>query len=134
MEGLQEDTLYIFKQHAIAEGDSGGGQEISREVYNTGVFIGKTPNYKYNANWELDGKQQPSITLQSDVTYNVGDVLIAFDATIPNDENTDIRYDYNGALFEVYKVDGTKVDLVCKDEITNNGFQDITKFFLYKKA
>lgn len=130
IEGLQEDTLYIMKQYVILEGDD--GQEISKELYNTGVYIGQTPNYKYNANWELNGKQQPSITLQSDVTYNVGDVLISFDATIPNDGS--IRYDYNGALFEVYKVDGTKVDLVCKDEISNNGFQDITGFFLYKKA
>lgn len=127
---LQKDKLYLYKVHAVA--DSASGMQIkSKELYNTGVDINPLP-YTFKENTMIDGKWAYRITIQDDVTYNVGDILLSLDTTLAIDEQT-IRCDYNGAMYEVVKIEGENVYLQTKDH-TNTPFQDTKSLYLYKKA
>ena len=66
----------------------------------------------------VDGVEYDSITLQTDDdTYNVGDTLISLDTVLANEEGDDTRYDYNGAMYEVVKVEGKVIYLRTKDNV-----------------
>lgn len=126
---VQKDKLYLYKAHAVVNGDK---VEIkSSELYNTGVDINPLP-YTFKENTMIDGKWAYRITIQDDVTYNVGDILLSLDTTLAIDEQT-IRCDYNGAMYEVVKIEGENVYLQTKDH-TNTPFQDTKSLYLYKKA
>ena len=124
---LQKDKLYLYKVHA--EVDSTGMTLKSSELYNTGVNIKQIP-YTFNKNTDIDGKQAYIITIQDDVTYNVGDTLLALEAVLLDGEQ--FRNDYNGALYEVVKIEGDKVYLQTKDNV-NTPFQEVKTLYLYKK-
>ena len=125
---LQKDKLYLYKMHATTDGES--VELKSSELYNTGVNIKPIP-YTFNKNTDIDGKWAYIITIQDDVTYNVGDTLLALEAVLLDGEQ--FRNDYNGALYEVVKIEGDKVYLQAKDNNVNTPFQEVKTLYLYKK-
>lgn len=127
---LQKDRLYLYKIHATIDGES---MELkSEELYNTGVDINPLP-YTFKENTMIDEKGAYKITIQDDVTYNVGDTLLSLDTMLADAAHNDIRSDYNGAMYEVVKIEGENVYLQTKDD-TNSPFQETKSLYLYKKA
>ena len=124
---LQKDKLYLYKMHATIDGES--VELKNTELYNTGVNI-KPLTFIFNENTDIDGKWAYIITIQDDVTYNVGDTLLALEAVLLDGEQ--FRNDYNGALYEVVKIEGDKVYLQTKDNV-NTPFQEVKTLYLYKK-
>ena len=127
---LQKDKLYLYKMHTTIDGES---EELNRtELYNTGVNI-KPLTFIFNENTMIDGKWSPVITIQSDDTFNVGDTLLSLESYIANEQHNDIRMDYNGAMYEVAKVEGKKVYLLTKDEV-NTLVEETQTLYLYNRA
>ena len=126
---LQKDKLYLYKLHATTDGES--AELKSKELYNTGVNI-KPLTYIFNENSMLDGVWCYIITIQNDDTFNVGDTLLALEAVLLDGEQ--FRNDYNGALYEVVKIEGDKVYLQTKDNNVNTPFQEVKTLYLYNRA
>lgn len=128
---LQKDKLYLYKLHTTTDGES---EEIkSTELYNTGVNYKLLSHIKNSKTTLIDGIECNSITIQNDDTFNVGDTLLSLDNWIANEDYTDTRYDYNGAMYEVVKVEGKVVYLRTKDEI-NKLFEQTQTLYLYNRA
>lgn len=128
---LQKDKLYLYKLHTTTDGES---EEIkSTELYNTGVNYKLLSYIKNSKTTLIDGIECNSITIQNDDTFNVGDTLLSLDNWIANEDYTDTRYDYNGAMYEVVKVEGKVVYLRTKDEI-NKLFEQTQTLYLYNRA
>lgn len=129
---LQKDRLYLYKFHAVL---TESGIDIkSKELFDTGVNIAKMLPYIKSGKVLVDGVEYDSITLQTDDdTYNVGDTLISLDTELANEEGDDTRYDYNGAMYEVVKVEGKVIYLRTKDNV-NTPFQETQTLYLYNKA
>ena len=127
---LQKDKLYLYKMHATIDGES---MDIkSKELFDTGVDM-KPLTFIFNENTMIDGKWSPVITIQSDDTFNVGDTLLSLESYIANEQHNDIRMDYNGAMYEVAKVEGKKVYLLTKDEV-NTLVEETQTLYLYNRA
>ena len=129
---LQKDRLYLYKFHAVL---TESGIDIkSKELFDTGVNIAKMLPYIKSGKVLVDGVEYDSITLQTDDdTYNVGDTLISLDTELANEEGDDTRYDYNGAMYEVVKVEGKVIYLRTKDNV-NTPFQETQTLYLYNRA
>lgn len=129
---LQKDKLYLYKLYAVA--DTASGMQIkSKELYDTGVNIAQMPPYIKGKSALIDGIECVSITLQNDGdSYNVGDTLLSLDTMLADEAHTDVRSDYNGAMYEVIKVEGKNVYLRTKDD-TNTPFKEAQALYLYKK-
>ena len=126
---LQKDKLYLYKMHATTDGES---MELKgTELFNTGVNIKPIP-YTFKENTDIDGKWAYIITIQDDVTYNVGDTLLTLEAVLLDGEQ--FRSDYNGALYEVVKIEGDKVYLQAKYNNVNTPFQEVKTLYLYNRA
>ena len=129
---LQKDRLYLYKFHATTDGQS--GELKSKELFDTGVNIAKMLPYIKSGKVLVDGVEYDSITLQTeDDTYNVGDTLISLDTVLANEEGDDVRYDYNGAMYEVAKVEGKVIYLRTKDNV-NTPFSETQTLYLYNRA
>ena len=128
---LQKDKLYLYKMHATTDGKS--AELKGTELYNTGVNYKLLSYIKNSKTTLIDGIECNSITIQNDDTFNVGDTLLSLDNWIANEDYTDTRYDYNGAMYEVVKVEGKVVYLRTKDEI-NKHFEQTQTLYLYNKA
>ena len=129
---LQKDRLYLYKFHATTDGQS--GELKSKELFDTGVNIAKMLPYIKSGKVLVDGVEYDSITLQTDDdTYNVGDTLISLDTVLANEEGDDVRYDYNGAMYEVAKVEGKVIYLRTKDNV-NTPFNETQTLYLYNRA
>lgn len=129
---LQKDRLYLYKFHAVL---TESGVDIkSKELFDTGVNIAKMLPYIKSGKVLVDGVEYDSITLQTDDdTYNVGDTLISLDTVLANEEGDNVRYDYNGAMYEVAKVEGKVIYLRTKDNV-NTPFRETQTLYLYNKA
>ena len=129
---LQKDRLYLYKFHAVLT-ESGVDIE-SKELFDTGVNIAKMLPYIKSGSTLIDGIEYSMITLQTDDdTYNVGDTLISLDTVLANEEHNDVRYDYNGAMYEVVKVEGKVIYLRTKDNV-NTPFRETQTLYLYNRA
>ena len=128
---LQKDKLYLYKLHATTDGES--AELKSKELYNTGVNYKLLSYIKNSKTTLIDGIECNSITIQNDDTFNVGDTLISLDTMLDNEQGDDIRYDYNGAMYEVVKVEGKVVYLRTKDKI-NKPFEQTQTLYLYNRA
>ena len=127
---LQKDKLYLYKMHATIDEES---MDIkSKELFDTGVDM-KPLTFIFNENTMIDGKWSPVITIQSDDTFNVGDTLLSLESYIANEQHNDIRMDYNGAMYEVARVEGKKVYLLTKDEV-NTLVEETQTLYLYNRA
>ena len=129
---LQKDRLYLYKFHAVL---TESGVDIkSKELFDTGVNIAKMLPYIKSGKVLVDGVEYDSITLQTDDdTYNVGDTLISLDTVLANEEGDNVRYDYNGAMYEVAKVEGKVIYLRTKDNV-NTPFRETQTLYLYNRA
>lgn len=129
---LQKDRLYLYKFHAVL---TESGVDIkSKELFDTGVNIAKMLPYIKSGKVSVDGVEYDSITLQTDDdTYNVGDTLISLDTVLANEEGDNVRYDYNGAMYEVAKVEGKVIYLRTKDNV-NTLFNETQTLYLYNRA
>lgn len=128
---LQKDKLYLYKLHTTIDGES--AELKSKELYNTGVNYKLLSYIKNSKTTLIDGIECNSITIQNDDTFNVGDTLLSLDNWIANEDYTDTRMDYNGAMYEVVKVEGKVVYLRTKDEI-NKLFEQTQTLYLYNRA
>ena len=128
---LQKDKLYLYKLHTTTDGES--AELKSKELYNTGVNYKLLSYIKNSKTTLIDGIECNSITIQNDDTFNVGDTLISLDTWIANEEGDDTRYDYNGAMYEVVKVEGKVIYLRTKDNV-NTPFQETQTLYLYNRA
>ena len=128
---LQKDKLYLYKLHTTTDGES--AELKSKELYNTGVNYKLLSYIKNSKTTLIDGIECNSITIQNDDTFNVGDTLISLDTLLANEEGDDVRYDYNGAMYEVVKVEGKVIYLRTKDNV-NTPFQETQTLYLYNKA
>ena len=129
---LQKDRLYLYKFHAVLT--ESGVQIKSKELFDTGVNIAKMLPYIKSGKVLVDGVEYDSITLQTeDDTYNVGDTLISLDTVLANEEGDNVRYDYNGAMYDVAKVGGKVIYLRTKDNI-NTLFNETQTLYLYNRA
>ena len=128
---LQKDKLYLYKLHTTTDGES--AELKSKELYNTGVNYKLLSYIKNSKTTLIDGIECNSMTIQNDDTFNVGDTLLSLDNWIANEEGDDTRYDYNGAMYEVVKVEGKVVYLRTKDEI-NKLFEQTQTLYLYNRA
>ena len=129
---LQKDRLYLYKFHAVL---TESGVDIkSKELFDTGVNIAKMLPYIKSGSTLIDGIEYSMITLQTDDdTYNVGDTLISLDTVLANEDHNDVRYDYNGAMYEVAKVEGKVIYLRTKDNV-NTPFSETQTLYLYNRA
>lgn len=129
---LQKDRLYLYKFHAVL---TESGVDIkSKELFDTGVNIAKMLPYIKSGSTLIDGIEYSMITLQTDDdTYNVGDTLISLDTVLANEDHNDVRYDYNGAMYEVAKVEGKVIYLRTKDNV-NTPFRETQTLYLYNRA
>ena len=129
---LQKDRLYLYKFHIVV---TESGVDIkSKELFDTGVNIAKMLPYTKGGDIFYGDEWLSIITLQNDGdSYNVGDTLIALDSQLANEEHNDVRYDYNGAMYEVAKVEGKVIYLRTKDEI-NTTFDQTQTLYLYNRA
>ena len=128
---LQKDKLYLYKLHTTTDGES--AELKSKELYNTGVNYKLLSYIKNSKTTLIDGIECNSITIQNDDTFNVGDTLLSLDNWIANEEGDDTRYDYNGAMYEVVKVEGKVIYLRTKDNV-NKHFEQTQTLYLYNKA
>ena len=128
---LQKDKLYLYKMHATIDG--GSAELKSKELFDTGVNYKLLSYIKNSKTTLIDGIECDSITIQNDDTFNVGDTLLSLDNWIANEEHNDTRMDYNGAMYEVVKVEGKVIYLRTKDEI-NKPFQETQTLYLYNRA
>ena len=129
---LQKDRLYLYKFHAVLT--ESGVQIKSKELFDTGVNIAKMLPYIKSGKVLVDGVEYDSITLQTeDDTYNVGDTLISLDTVLANEDGDNVRHDYNGAMYEVAKVEGKVTYLRTKDNV-NTLFNETQTLYLYNRA
>ena len=126
---LQKDKLYLYKIHSTIDGNI--VELKSSELFNTGVNC-KLLSYTKGSDISYGGEKLSIITIQNDDTFNVGDTLISLDTWIANEEGNDIRYDYNGAMYEVAKVQDKTIYLRAKDNV-NTPFKETQTLYLYKK-
>ena len=127
---LQKDKLYLYKTHSTKNGNIVDLK--SSELFNTGVNC-KLLSYTKGSDISYGGEKLSIITIQNDDTFNVGDTLISLDTWIANEEGNDIRYDYNGAMYEVAKVQDKTIYLRAKDNV-NTPFKETQTLYLYNKA
>lgn len=129
---LQKDKLYLYKMHDTIDGNT--VELKSSELYNTGVNIDKPIKFTVKRKEVLNGVECDVIELNSfPYNYNVGDTLLSLESYISNEQHNDIRYDYNGALYEVMKVSGSVLWLRTKDNV-NTPFRETQTLYLYNKA
>ena len=127
---LQKDKLYLYKMRSTIDGNI--TELKSSELFNTGVNC-KLLSYTKGSDISYGGERLSTITIQNDDTFNVGDTLISLDTYIANEEGNDIRYDYNGAMYEVAKVEGKVIYLRTKDNV-NTPFKETQTLYLYNRA
>ena len=127
---LQKDKLYLYKMHATTDGKS--AELKGTELFNTGVNC-KLLSYTKGSDIFYGDERLSTITIQNDDTFNVGDTLISLDTWIANEEGDDIRYDYNGAMYEVAIVQDKTIYLRAKDNV-NTPFKETQTLYLYNRA
>ena len=127
---LQKDKLYLYKMHATTDGKS--AELKGTELFNTGVNC-KLLSYTKGSDIFYGDERLSVITIQNDDTFNVGDTLISLDTVLANEEGDDIRYDYNGALYEVAIVQDKTIYLRAKDNV-NTPFSETQTLYLYNRA
>ena len=126
----QEGNLYLIKQHILRKESD---QVLSSELYNTKVYLGEPSTFSYSGRTIIEGQTCYIMTIKSDDNYNIGDTLISFESRLNNEAHNGIRYDYNGVLYKVVKVEDTKVYITTEEDV-NTPTPAVTQFYLYKKA
>ena len=128
---LQEDKLYIARIQTFRPVSA--LPYVKYTYYDTGVYVGESSKFSDGGEYIELGKPHIEVIIpQDDTEYNVGDVFIDFDRYVqnPNVIGT-TRNDYNGAVYEVYKIKDGKIYLMTMTKNLEGG--ELGQLYLYKK-
>ena len=128
---LQEDKLYIARIQTFRPVSA--LPYTKYKYYDTGVYVGESSKFSSGGEYSELGKPHIEVIIpQDDTEYNVGDVFIDFDRYVqnPNVIGT-TRNDYNGAVYEVYKIKDGKIYLMTMTKDLEGG--KLGQLYLYKK-
>ena len=131
---LQEDKLCIVRIQTFRPVSALPYTKYT--YFDTGVYVGESSKFSSDRNYiqfvDHKSREVEVIIPQDDTEYNVGDVFIDFDryAQNPNVIGTN-RNDYNGALYEVYKIQDGKIHIMLMTEDLEGG--KLGQLYLYKK-
>ena len=131
---LQEDKLYIARIQTFRPVSA--LPYVKYTYYDTGVYVGESSKFSSDREYSVFVGNQPRkvevIIPQDDTKYNVGDVFIDFDRYVQNPDVIGTnRNDYNGALYEVYKIQDGKIHIMSMTKHLEGG--SLGQLYLYKK-
>ena len=127
---LQEDKLYIARTYVIRPVSALPYTKYT--YYDTGVYVGESSKFSSGEKYSELGKPPIEVIIpQDDTEYNVGDVFIDFDRYVTPKGGGATRNDYNGAVYEVYKIKDGKIYLMTMTKYLEGG--KLGQLYLYKK-
>ena len=126
---LQEDKLYIARIQTFRPVSALPYTKYT--YYDTGVYVGESSKFSDGGEYAELGKPPIEVIIpQDDTEYNVGDVFIDFDRYVQANGGA-TRNDYNGAVYEVYKIKDGKIYLMTMTKHLEGG--NLGQLYLYKK-
>lgn len=126
---LQEDKLYIVRMQVFRPVSA---LPYSKHTYyDTGIYVGESSKFSSGGEQVKFGKTLTVITPQDDTEYNIGDVFIDFDRYVYEPNGGTLRNDYNGIVYEVYKIEDEKIYLMNMTKREENSI--LGQLYLYKK-
>lgn len=131
---LQEDKLYIMRTQTFRPVSA---LPYTKHTYfDTGVYVGESSKFSSDRNYTVVVDKQARdvevIIPQDDTEYNVGDVFIDFDRNVWDEANVgNTRNDYNGVVYEVYKIQDGKIHLMAMAYRAEHS--GVGQLYLYKK-
>ena len=131
---LQEDKLYIVRTQTIRPVSA--LPYVKYTYFDTGVYVGESSKFSSDRSYiQVVGNKARDVDViipQDDTEYNIGDVFIDFDRYVYDEANLgNLRNDYNGAVYEVYKIKDGKIHLMNMTE--NVEHSGVGQLYLYKK-
>ena len=127
---LQEDKLYIARTYVIRPVSA--LPYVKYTYFDTGVYVGESSKFSDGGEYMELGKPDIEVIIpQDDAEYNVGDVFIDFDRYVTPKGGGATRNDYNGAVYEVYKIKDGKIYLMTMTKNKKNS--QLGQLYLYKK-
>ena len=127
---LQEDKLYIVRSYVIRPVSA--LPYVKFTYYDTGVYVGESSKFSSGGEYVEFGKPHIEVIIpQDDTKYNIGDVFIDFDRYVTGPNGEDTRNDYNGVVYEVYKIKDEKIYLMTMTKYVENN--KLGQLYLYKK-
>ena len=127
---LQEDKLYIARIQTFRPVSALPYTKYT--YYDTGVYVGESSKFSSGGEYSELGKPPIKVIIpQDDTEYNVGDVFIDFDRYVTGPNGGATRNDYNGAVYEVYKIKDEKIYLMTMTKYLEGG--KLGQLYLYKK-
>ena len=127
---LQEDKLYIARTYVIRPVSA--LPYVKYTYYDTGVYVGESSKFSDGGEYVELGKPHIEVIIpQDDTNYNVGDVFIDFDRYVTGPNGGATLNDYNGAVYEVYKIKDEKIYLMTMTKHLEGG--KLGQLYLYKK-
>lgn len=127
---LQEDKLYIARIQTFRPVSALPYTKYT--YYDTGVYVSESSKFSSGGEYSELGKPHIEVIIpQDDTEYNVGDVFIDFDRYVTPKGGGATRNDYNGAVYEVYKIKDGKIYLMTMTKHLEGG--NLGQLYLYKK-
>lgn len=127
---LQEDKLYIARIQTFRPVSALPYTKYT--YYDTGVYVSESSKFSSGGEYSELGKPHIEVIIpQDDTEYNVGDVFIDFDRYVTPKGGGATRNDYNGAVYEVYKIKDGKIYLITMTEHLEGG--QLGQLYLYKE-
>lgn len=126
---LQEDKLYIVRMQVFRPVSA---LPYSKYTYfDTGVYVGESSKFSDGGEYMELGKPDIEVIIpQDDTKYNIGDVFIDFNRYVWANGGV-TRDDYNGVLYEVYKIKDGKIYLMTMTNKPENS--QLGQLYLYKR-
>ena len=131
---LQEDKLYIMRTQVFRPVSA--LPYVKYTYFDTGVYVGESSKFSSDRNYiQVVDKQARDVEViipQDDTEYNVGDVFIDFDKDVYDEAHLgNTRNDYNGVVYEVYKIQDEKIHLMAMTKNPESSL--LGQLYLYKK-
>ena len=127
---LQEDKLYIVRIQTFRPVSALPYTKYT--YYDTGVYVGESSKFSSGGEYAELGKPPIEVIIpQDDTEYNIGDVFIDFDRYVTGPNGGATLNDYNGAVYEVYKIEDEKIHLMTMTKHLEGG--KLGQLYLYKK-
>lgn len=127
---LQEDKLYIVRIQTFRPVSALPYTKYT--YFDTGVYVGESSKFSDGGEYVEFGKPPIEVIIpQDDTEYNVGDVFIDFDRYVYPEEGGSTRNDYNGVVYEVYKIKDGKIYLMTMTKREENVI--LGQLYLYKR-
>lgn len=127
---LQEDKLYIVRIQVFRPANALPYSKYT--YYDTGIYVGESSKFSSGGEYVEFGKPDIEVIIpQDDTEYNIGDVFIDLDRNVYEENGGKIRNDYNGVVYEVYKIKDGKIYLMTMTKHNENSL--LGQLYLYKK-